>query len=205
MLWSAAFRIGCFCCCYFNGCEYKLQINAITAAKEAACLILSVDETVKNPKVTAVIPLVTISLNYFAFACTIFLVFHLCSFYSLFVLCLFLIKYKIISAFTYCFLMHWNFCAGCVVTLAFNNFKHHHWLLIDGNNFSRRVHKVRRQQVQWLAGGEVGQLSEDVVEEEYEGEDGDHADNWFFMLLFQGVKVFLTPERDGLVPSSFWL
>lgn len=28
-----------------------LQINAINAATEAACLILSVDETVKNPKV----------------------------------------------------------------------------------------------------------------------------------------------------------
>jgi T-complex protein 1 subunit eta len=27
------------------------QINAINAATEAACLILSVDETVKNPKV----------------------------------------------------------------------------------------------------------------------------------------------------------
>lgn len=29
-----------------------LQINAITAATEAACLILSVDETIKNPKVS---------------------------------------------------------------------------------------------------------------------------------------------------------
>jgi hypothetical protein len=28
-----------------------LQINAINAATEAACLVLSVDETVKNPKV----------------------------------------------------------------------------------------------------------------------------------------------------------
>lgn len=28
-----------------------LQINAINAATEAACLILSVDEMVKNPKV----------------------------------------------------------------------------------------------------------------------------------------------------------
>jgi len=28
-----------------------LQINAINAATEAACLILSVDETIKNPKV----------------------------------------------------------------------------------------------------------------------------------------------------------
>ena len=27
-----------------------LQINALTAASEAACLILSVDETVKNPR-----------------------------------------------------------------------------------------------------------------------------------------------------------
>lgn len=33
--------------------QYKLQINAINAATEAACLVLSVDETVKNPKVTA--------------------------------------------------------------------------------------------------------------------------------------------------------
>ena len=32
--------------------KHKLQINAINAATEAACLILSVDETVKNPKVT---------------------------------------------------------------------------------------------------------------------------------------------------------
>lgn len=30
---------------------FWLQINAINAATEAACLILSVDETVKNPKV----------------------------------------------------------------------------------------------------------------------------------------------------------
>lgn len=27
-----------------------MKINAITAASEAACLILSVDETIKNPK-----------------------------------------------------------------------------------------------------------------------------------------------------------
>jgi len=27
-----------------------IKINALTAASEAACLILSVDETVKNPK-----------------------------------------------------------------------------------------------------------------------------------------------------------
>lgn len=36
------------------GCLSKLihlQINAINAATEAACLVLSVDETVKNPKV----------------------------------------------------------------------------------------------------------------------------------------------------------
>ena len=34
------------------GCVPLLwQINAINAATEAACLILSVDETVKNPKV----------------------------------------------------------------------------------------------------------------------------------------------------------
>lgn len=30
---------------------FGLQINAINAATEAACLILSVDETIKNPKV----------------------------------------------------------------------------------------------------------------------------------------------------------
>jgi T-complex protein 1 subunit eta len=30
---------------------FWFQINAINAATEAACLILSVDETVKNPKV----------------------------------------------------------------------------------------------------------------------------------------------------------
>lgn len=36
---------------------------------------------------------------------------------------------------------------------------------------------MRQLQVQWLVGDEVGQLSEDVVEEEYEDEDGDHADN----------------------------
>ena len=39
----------------FIGCcltsKMNLQINAINAATEAACLILSVDETVKNPKV----------------------------------------------------------------------------------------------------------------------------------------------------------
>ena len=29
---------------------YLFQINALTAASEAACLILSVDETVKNPR-----------------------------------------------------------------------------------------------------------------------------------------------------------
>lgn len=34
------------------GCvPFLWQINAINAATEAACLILSVDETVKNPKV----------------------------------------------------------------------------------------------------------------------------------------------------------
>lgn len=27
------------------------QINALTAATEAACIVLSVDETIKNPKV----------------------------------------------------------------------------------------------------------------------------------------------------------
>jgi hypothetical protein len=33
---------------------FFVQINAINAATEAACLILSVDETVKNPKVRVV-------------------------------------------------------------------------------------------------------------------------------------------------------
>lgn len=39
---------------------HLLQINAINAATEAACLILSVDETVKNPKVVWTLCLVTI-------------------------------------------------------------------------------------------------------------------------------------------------
>ena len=37
----------------FESCVWEpaiVKINAITAATEAACLILSVDETVKNPK-----------------------------------------------------------------------------------------------------------------------------------------------------------
>lgn len=37
----------------FEACVWEpavVRINAITAACEAACLILSVDETVKNPK-----------------------------------------------------------------------------------------------------------------------------------------------------------
>merc|ERR1711920_1035501 len=37
----------------FEACVWEpaiVKINAITAAAEAACLILSVDETVKNPK-----------------------------------------------------------------------------------------------------------------------------------------------------------
>ena len=37
----------------FDACVWEpsiVKINAITAASEAACLILSVDETVKNPK-----------------------------------------------------------------------------------------------------------------------------------------------------------
>ena len=45
-------------CCPFHFClltcmwfKSSTQINAINAATEAACLILSVDETVKNPKV----------------------------------------------------------------------------------------------------------------------------------------------------------
>lgn len=32
-----------------------LQINALNAATEAACLVLSVDETVKNPKVMRIL------------------------------------------------------------------------------------------------------------------------------------------------------
>ena len=37
----------------FEACVWEpsiVKINAITAASEAACLILSVDETVKNPR-----------------------------------------------------------------------------------------------------------------------------------------------------------
>lgn len=37
----------------FEGCVWEpsiVKINALTAASEATCLILSVDETVKNPK-----------------------------------------------------------------------------------------------------------------------------------------------------------
>lgn len=37
----------------FSACVWEpsiVKINAITAAAEAACLILSVDETVKNPR-----------------------------------------------------------------------------------------------------------------------------------------------------------
>lgn len=37
----------------FDGCVWEpaiVKINALTAASEATCLILSVDETVKNPK-----------------------------------------------------------------------------------------------------------------------------------------------------------
>ena len=37
----------------FEACVWEpaiVKINAITAAAEAACLILSVDETVKNPR-----------------------------------------------------------------------------------------------------------------------------------------------------------
>jgi len=37
----------------FEACVWEpavIKINALTAASEAACLILSVDETVKNPK-----------------------------------------------------------------------------------------------------------------------------------------------------------
>lgn len=37
----------------FEACVWEpsvVKINALTAASEAACLILSVDETIKNPK-----------------------------------------------------------------------------------------------------------------------------------------------------------
>lgn len=37
----------------FAGCVWEpsvVKINALTAASEATCLILSVDETIKNPK-----------------------------------------------------------------------------------------------------------------------------------------------------------
>ena len=37
----------------FDACVWEpavMKINAVTAASEACCLILSVDETVKNPK-----------------------------------------------------------------------------------------------------------------------------------------------------------
>jgi len=40
----------------FDACVWEpavIKINALTAASEAACLILSVDETVKNPKSSA--------------------------------------------------------------------------------------------------------------------------------------------------------
>lgn len=40
-----------FICSLILNRSFLLQINAINAATEAACLILSVDETVKNPKV----------------------------------------------------------------------------------------------------------------------------------------------------------
>lgn len=39
----------------FEACVWEpsvVKINALTAASEAACLILSVDETIKNPKAT---------------------------------------------------------------------------------------------------------------------------------------------------------
>lgn len=37
----------------FESCVWEpaiIKINALTAASEAACLILSVDETIKNPR-----------------------------------------------------------------------------------------------------------------------------------------------------------
>lgn len=37
----------------FNACVWEpsiVRINALTAASEAACLILSVDETIRNPR-----------------------------------------------------------------------------------------------------------------------------------------------------------
>lgn len=40
----------------FDACVWEpavIKVNALTAASEAACLILSVDETVKNPKSSA--------------------------------------------------------------------------------------------------------------------------------------------------------
>lgn len=39
----------------FAGCVWEpaiVRINALTAASEAACLIVSVDETIKNPRST---------------------------------------------------------------------------------------------------------------------------------------------------------
>ena len=42
-----------YSCYSFQKCVWEpavVKINAITAASEAACLILSVDETVKNPR-----------------------------------------------------------------------------------------------------------------------------------------------------------
>lgn len=43
----------------FQACVWEpsiVRINALTAASEAACLILSVDETIKNPRSSAEAP-----------------------------------------------------------------------------------------------------------------------------------------------------
>lgn len=43
----------------FQACVWEpaiVRINALTAASEAACLILSVDETIKNPRATVDAP-----------------------------------------------------------------------------------------------------------------------------------------------------
>lgn len=60
---SAAFLVivvTCFVLFCLMLLAYLSQINAINAATEAACLILSVDETVKNPKVTSFPPYIII-------------------------------------------------------------------------------------------------------------------------------------------------
>jgi T-complex protein 1 subunit eta len=52
--WSLSIYLSSYCCVDLSLVTmffFWFQINAINAATEAACLILSVDETVKNPKV----------------------------------------------------------------------------------------------------------------------------------------------------------